>query len=141
MKCQSNGFGSSRPLARSGSLPGEGNLPIETTMAVNASPIAPFGIAVASAVASGPMCRLARCCALSPKPRPPFKTAQVAAAVRRPRRKGRAEILLLDRGATAEEIEAALGPHGYMRKMLVADRDRQIAAVTRWLSGTDGTLH
>jgi hypothetical protein len=37
--------------------------------------------------------------------------------------------------------EAALGPHGYMRKMLVADRDRQIAAVTRWLSGTDGTLH
>jgi hypothetical protein len=53
----------------------------------------------------------------------------------------RAEILLLDRGATAEEIEAALGPHGYMRKMLVADRDRQIAAVTRWLSGTDGTLH
>jgi hypothetical protein len=53
----------------------------------------------------------------------------------------RAEILLLDRGATAEEIEAALGPHGYMRKMLVADRDRQIAAVTRWLSSTDGTLH
>jgi hypothetical protein len=29
----------------------------------------------------------------------------------------------------------------YMRKMLVADRDRQIGAVTRWLNGTDGTLH
>jgi hypothetical protein len=28
-----------------------------------------------------------------------------------------AEILLLDLGATSEEVEAAIGPHGYARKM------------------------
>jgi hypothetical protein len=43
------------------------------------------------AVASGPMCRLARCCALSTKPRPPPKAGQVAAAMRPSRRKGPAE--------------------------------------------------
>jgi hypothetical protein len=30
---------------------------------------------------------------------------------------------------------------GFCRKMLEEDRDAQIAAVARWLSGKDGTLH
>jgi hypothetical protein len=37
------------------------------------------------------MCRLARCCAPSPKPRPPFKAGLGAAAVRRSGRKGPTE--------------------------------------------------
>jgi hypothetical protein len=51
------------------------------------------------------------------------------------------EILLIDLGASAQEIEAAIGPDGYARKMLQEDRDQQIAAVARWLSGGDETLH
>ena len=51
------------------------------------------------------------------------------------------EILLIDQGATAEEIEAAIGRDGYMRRMLQEDRDQQIAAVARWLAGGDDTLH
>jgi hypothetical protein len=47
-----------------------------------------------------------------------------------------AEIVLVDQGATAQELEAALGPGGYTRKMLEADRDAQITQVARWLSGT-----
>jgi hypothetical protein len=37
------------------------------------------------------MCRLARCCAPSPKPRPPFRAGLGAAAVRRSGRKGPTE--------------------------------------------------
>jgi hypothetical protein len=48
------------------------------------------------------------------------------------------EILLIDLGATAEELEAAIGPGG---KMLCEDRDAQIREVERWLSGNDATLH
>jgi hypothetical protein len=51
------------------------------------------------------------------------------------------EILLIDQGATAEEIEAAIGRDGYMRRILQEDRDQQIAAVARWLAGGDDTLH
>jgi hypothetical protein len=51
------------------------------------------------------------------------------------------EILLIDLGATAEELEAAIGPGGYCRKMLCEDRDAQIREVERWLSGNDATLH
>ena len=51
------------------------------------------------------------------------------------------ELLLLDHGATAEELEAAIGPGGFCRKMLEADRDQQIAEEARWLCGNDGTLH
>jgi hypothetical protein len=51
------------------------------------------------------------------------------------------ELLLLDHGATAEELERALGPDGYARKMLQEDRDTQIREVARWLSGNDNTLH
>ena len=52
-----------------------------------------------------------------------------------------AEILMLDLGATPEEIAAALGPGGWSRAMLERDRDSQIAEVERWLSGNDGTRH
>jgi hypothetical protein len=53
-----------------------------------------------------------------------------------------AEILFIDLGATAEELEAALGPNGFARKMLQEDRDAQIAAVARWLAIGDGiALH
>jgi hypothetical protein len=49
---------------------------------------------------------------------------------------------LLDLGATAEELEAAIGPDGYCRKMLEEDKAAQIAEVERWLTGSDGgTLH
>jgi hypothetical protein len=51
------------------------------------------------------------------------------------------EILLIDQGATAEEIEAALGRDGYVRKMLEKDRAAQIAEVEAWLNGTDDTRH
>jgi hypothetical protein len=51
------------------------------------------------------------------------------------------EILLIDLGATAEEIGAAIGRDGFARKWLQADRDQQIAEVERWLSGNDNTLH
>ena len=51
------------------------------------------------------------------------------------------EILMIDQGATAAELEAALGPHGWWRKMLEKDRAEQIAEVTAWLSGNDGTRH
>jgi hypothetical protein len=51
------------------------------------------------------------------------------------------EILLVDQGATPEEIENAIGPHGYVRKMLQKDRDSQIAEGERWLSGNDDTRH
>jgi hypothetical protein len=49
------------------------------------------------------------------------------------------ELLLLDHGATAEEIEAAIGRAGFCRKMLEENRDRMIAEETAWLSGN--TLH
>jgi hypothetical protein len=52
-----------------------------------------------------------------------------------------AEILLIDQGATAEELERAFGPHGYARKMFREDRDAQIREVAAWLSGNDNTLH
>jgi hypothetical protein len=53
------------------------------------------------------------------------------------------EILLIDLGATAEEVEAAIGLHGYMRKMLQEDRDAQIREVAMWLAGGggSGTVH
>jgi hypothetical protein len=53
----------------------------------------------------------------------------------------RSEILLIDQGATAAELSRALGPHGFVRKMLEQDRAAQIAEVARWLAGSDGTLH
>ncbi len=53
-----------------------------------------------------------------------------------------AEILLLDLGGTSEEVEAAIGPSGWWRKVLREDRDAQIAETARWLSGESGdTLH
>ena len=39
-------------------------------------------------------------------------------------------------GATLEEIENAVGPGGFMRRVLEADRDQQIAEVEKWLAGT-----
>jgi hypothetical protein len=45
-----------------------------------------------------------------------------------------AELLLIDLNATGEEIECAIGRDGYMRKMMQADRDAQVAAVRRWLT-------
>jgi hypothetical protein len=53
----------------------------------------------------------------------------------------RTECLLIDLGATAEELEAAIGPGGCCSKMLCEDRDAQIREVERWLSGNDATLH
>jgi hypothetical protein len=48
-----------------------------------------------------------------------------------------AELLLLDLGATRQEVEHALGSGGFVRAMLIADRDAQIRA---WMR--DGaTLH
>jgi hypothetical protein len=38
-------------------------------------------------------------------------------------------------------IRDAVGPRGYQRLALQADRDRQIADVVAWLNGTDGTVH
>jgi hypothetical protein len=52
-----------------------------------------------------------------------------------------AEILLLDLGSTLEEVDRAIGRDGYVRRMLQEDRDRQVAAVARWLGGCDATLH
>jgi hypothetical protein len=52
-----------------------------------------------------------------------------------------AEILFVDLGATAEELERMLGPDGFCRKMLQEDRNAQIAAVAAWLTGSDDTLH
>jgi hypothetical protein len=49
--------------------------------------------------------------------------------------------VLVDQGATEEEIEAALGRNGFMRAFFRADRDQQIREVARWLSGNDNTLH
>jgi hypothetical protein len=51
----------------------------------------------------------------------------------------RGDHLLIDLGASSEEIEAAIGPDGYARRMLREDRDAQIREVARWLAG--GTLH
>jgi hypothetical protein len=48
---------------------------------------------------------------------------------------GGAEVTLLDVGASALEIEAAIGVDGYARRA----RDAQLAAVATWLAG--GTLH
>jgi hypothetical protein len=50
-----------------------------------------------------------------------------------------AELVLLDQGATAEELERAIGRDGYMRKLMQADIDAQIREVTRWL--TAATAH
>jgi hypothetical protein len=42
-----------------------------------------------------------------------------------------AEILLVDLGGTAQEITAALGPNGFARLMLQADRNQQVAEVAQ----------
>jgi hypothetical protein len=52
-----------------------------------------------------------------------------------------AEILMRDHGASPEQIEAVIGPGGYTRMSLERDRAAQIAEVTAWLSGTEGTRH
>jgi hypothetical protein len=50
--------------------------------------------------------------------------------------------MLVDLGGTTEEVAAAIGPAGYARLMLQADRDQQIAEVAAWLAVGDGTaLH
>jgi hypothetical protein len=47
-----------------------------------------------------------------------------------------AETLLYQLGASERDVKRALGePDGFMRKMLVEDRDLQIAEVERWLAG------
>jgi hypothetical protein len=53
----------------------------------------------------------------------------------------RTEVLLCDLAATTEELAAAIGPNGFARKMLEADRAEQISAVAVWLSGQGDTLH
>jgi hypothetical protein len=52
-----------------------------------------------------------------------------------------AEIVLIDCGATGAELDAAIGRDGYFRAMLRADRDAQVAAVTRFLTVGDALLH
>jgi len=53
-----------------------------------------------------------------------------------------AEIMLVDLDGTTEEVAGALGPAGYERLMLQADRDQQVAEAARWLSCDSGdTLH
>jgi hypothetical protein len=49
--------------------------------------------------------------------------------------------MLVDLGGTSEEVAGAIGPNGYARLMLQADRDQQIAAVATWVTGGDDTLH
>jgi hypothetical protein len=52
------------------------------------------------------------------------------------------ELLLRAHSATVEEVENAIGPHGYARRMLCEDRDAQLRQVAAWLSGNgNGTLH
>jgi hypothetical protein len=46
---------------------------------------------------------------------------------------------LLDVGASALEIEAAVGVDGYARRLFSEARDAQLAAVATWLAA--GTLH
>jgi hypothetical protein len=53
----------------------------------------------------------------------------------------KSELLLIDHGATAEEVEAAIGSHGFVRKMLERARSAQIAEVTAWLAGGGPTWH
>lgn len=48
----------------------------------------------------------------------------------------RSEIVLRDQGATEEELQAAFGPDGFVRRLLEQDRDEQIAEVQQWLDGT-----
>jgi hypothetical protein len=50
-----------------------------------------------------------------------------------------AEVTLLDVGASALEIEAAIGVDGYARRLFSEARDAQLAAVATWLAC--GTLH
>jgi hypothetical protein len=45
-----------------------------------------------------------------------------------------AEILLVDLGATEEELEHALGPNGFARRMLREDRDRQVRAAVQFVT-------
>jgi hypothetical protein len=52
-----------------------------------------------------------------------------------------AEVLLVDLGGTPEEITAAIGPSGFVRAMLWASRNEQIAETAAWLTGSDNTLH
>lgn len=52
-----------------------------------------------------------------------------------------AELVLIDCGATAQECAEARTVRGYMRSMLQADRDRQIANVAAWLAGGASVLH
>jgi hypothetical protein len=52
-----------------------------------------------------------------------------------------AEILFVDLGASSEELERALGPDGFCRKMLEESRNEQIAAVVRWLASDGDVLH
>jgi hypothetical protein len=50
--------------------------------------------------------------------------------------------MLVDLGGTSEEVAGAIGPNGYARLMLQADRDQQIAEVAAWLAGGgDKTMH
>jgi hypothetical protein len=48
------------------------------------------------------------------------------------------EIDLLDQGATREHVEDELRG---LRRLFEEHRDREIAAVARWLSGNETTLH
>jgi hypothetical protein len=51
------------------------------------------------------------------------------------------EALLADIGATAEEIDAAIGRNGFVRRMLQQDRDAQVAEIEHWLMGSNATRH
>jgi hypothetical protein len=53
-----------------------------------------------------------------------------------------AKLMPLDLGGTSEEVAGAIGPSGYLRAMLCASRNEQIAAAAAWLSRDSGdTLH
>jgi hypothetical protein len=51
------------------------------------------------------------------------------------------ECTMIDCHATPEEIEAALGPDGFWRNMMQADRDQQVEVVVRWLAYGDERVH
>jgi hypothetical protein len=42
-----------------------------------------------------------------------------------------AEVLLIDLGASSQEIEAAIGRDGYMRRLFKEDRDAQVREVAK----------
>jgi hypothetical protein len=47
----------------------------------------------------------------------------------------------LTRARRRPGLDAAIGRDGYLRRIFEEHRDREIAAVARWLNGTDNTLH